>query len=141
MEVPQKTKNRTTVGSKDPTPGYIPDENHNSKDTCTLMSTAALFTIARTCKQQMSISRGMDKEGVVHTYNGILCACSVTYSCLSLCNPTDYSPSGSSVHEVFQARILEGVAIPHSRGFSQPGDGTCISCISRQILYYLGSPK
>ena len=34
------------------------------------------------------------------------CICSVTQSCLTLCNPMDYSPSGSSVHGIFQARIL-----------------------------------
>ena len=33
-------------------------------------------------------------------------------SCLTLCNPTDCSPPGSSVHGILQARILEGVAIP-----------------------------
>ena len=51
----------------------------------------------------------------------------------------DCSLPGSSVHGIFQARILEWVAIPFSRGSSQPRDGTCISCISyigRQILYH-----
>ena len=48
------------------------------------------------------------------------------------------SPSGSSVHGIFQARILEWVAISYSRGSSQPRDWThisCISCIGRWILY------
>ena len=51
----------------------------------------------------------------------------------------DYSLLGSSVHGIFQARILEWVAISFSRGPSQPRDGTrvsCISCIGRWILYY-----
>ena len=43
--------------------------------------------------------------------------------------------SGSSVHGVFQARILEWVAISLSRGSSRPRDQTCVSCIGRQILY------
>ena len=43
---------------------------------------------------------------------------------------------GSSVHGVFQARILEWVAISSSRGSSQPRDPTRISCIGRQILYH-----
>ena len=38
------------------------------------------------------------------------------------CNPMDYSPPGSSVHDVFQARILEWVPISSSRGYSQPRD-------------------
>ena len=42
-------------------------------------------------------------------------SCSVTQSCQTLCNPMDYSPPGSSVHGIPQARILEWVAIPFSR--------------------------
>ena len=58
-------------------------------------------------------------------------------SCLQLCN---------LLHEIFQARILEWVAISSSRGFSRPRDRKCvssISCIGRQILYHcatLGAP-
>ena len=40
----------------------------------------------------------------------------VAQSCLSLCNPMDCSPSGCSIHGILQARILEWVAIPFSRG-------------------------
>ena len=39
----------------------------------------------------------------------------VTQSCLTLCNPMDCSPPGSSVHGILQARILEWVALPFSR--------------------------
>ena len=39
----------------------------------------------------------------------------VIQSCLTLCDPVDCSPLGSSVHEILQARILEWVAIPFSR--------------------------
>ena len=39
----------------------------------------------------------------------------VTQLCPTLCDPMDCSPSGSSVHEILQARILEWVAIPFSR--------------------------
>ena len=46
----------------------------------------------------------------------------VTQLCLTLCNPMDYSRPGSSVHGIIQARILEWVAIPFSRGSSQPRD-------------------
>ena len=44
----------------------------------------------------------------------------VTQSCPTLCNPTDCSPPGFSVHGIFQARILEWVAISFSRGSSKP---------------------
>ena len=43
-------------------------------------------------------------------------------SCLTLCDPLDYSPPGSSVHWILQARILEWVAMPSSRGSSRPRD-------------------
>ena len=47
---------------------------------------------------------------------------------LILCPLMDYSPPGSSVHEISQARLLEWVAMPSSRGSSQPRDQTCVSC-------------
>ena len=68
--------------------------------------------------------------------NGCVHACSVAQSCLTLCDPMDCSPPGSSVHGILQARILEWVAISSSRGSSQPRVPTCISCIGRQMLYH-----
>ena len=50
--------------------------------------------------------------------------------CPTLCDPIDSSPPGSSVHGILQARILECVALPFSRGSSWPRDQTCISCNS-----------
>ena len=49
-----------------------------------------------------------------------LCRCQVAQLCLILCNPMDCSPPGSSVHGIFQARILKRVAIASSRGCSKP---------------------
>ena len=69
------------------------------------------------------------------------------WSCLTLCNPMDCSPPGSSVHGILQARILERVAMPSSRGSSPPRDQThvsYVSCIGRWVLYslsHLGSPS
>ena len=51
-------------------------------------------------------------------------------SCLTLCNPMDCSPPASSVHVILQARILEWVAVPSSRGSSLPRDGNWVSCSS-----------
>ena len=56
-----------------------------------------------------------------------------------LCDPMYYSLPGSSVHGIFQARILERIAISSSRGSSQPRDWTCVSCVpcvGRWILYH-----
>ena len=64
----------------------------------------------------------------------------VAQLCPPLCDPMDCSPPGSSVHGILQTRIMELVAIPFSRGSSRPRDQTwvsCISCISRRILYGL----
>ena len=51
-------------------------------------------------------------------------------SCPTLCDPTYCSLPSSSVHEIFQGRILEWVAIPFSRGSSRPRDPTHISYVS-----------
>ena len=57
----------------------------------------------------------------------------VTQSCLTLYNPVDCSLPGSSVHGIFQARILEWVAISYSRGSFQPRDRTWVSCIASRF--------
>ena len=62
----------------------------------------------------------------------------VAQSCPTLCDPMDCCLPGFSVHGIFQARVLEWVAISFSRGSSWPRDRTC-----RQTLYPLshqGSP-
>ena len=46
----------------------------------------------------------------------------------------DYSPPGSSVHEIIQARILEWVAIPFPGISSQPKDQTQVSCIASRFF-------
>ena len=51
-------------------------------------------------------------------------------SCLTLCDPMDCSLPGSSVHGIFQARVLEWVVISFSRGSSQPRDRTLVSRIA-----------
>ena len=55
----------------------------------------------------------------------------VAQSCPILCDPI-------AVHEILQARILEWIAVPFSRGSSQPKDGTQVSHIAGWILYRLG---
>ena len=58
--------------------------------------------------------------------------------CPTLCNPMNRSPPGFSVYWILQARILEWVAMPSSRGSSRPRYRTrvCqVSCFGRQVLY------
>ena len=53
---------------------------------------------------------------------------------LTLCDPMDFSPPGSSVHGIPQARILEWVSVSCSRGSSQPRDQIRISCIAGRFF-------
>ena len=79
--------------------------------------------------------------GYVQVFCTTLVAFMRAQSCLTLCNPMDYSLPGSSVHGIFQARILEWVAILYSRESFQSRDRTyvscvsCISCTGSLILY------
>ena len=68
-----------------------------------------------------------------------VCVRSVIQSCLTLCDPIDYSPPGSSPHGISQAGMLEKVAISSSRGSSRTRDKTClasVSCIGRLVLSF-----
>ena len=82
----------------------------------------------------------ISEEGVPHKGKNILtCVCAKSLqSCLTLCDPMDCSPPGSSVHGILQARILEWVVKPSSRGSSRPRDRisiSYISCVGRWVLY------
>ena len=56
--------------------------------------------------------------------------CWVAQCCPTLCGPMDCSPPGFSVLWILQAKVLEWVAMPSSRGSSQPRDRTQVSCIA-----------
>ena len=73
----------------------------------------------------------LDQHTVVH----YVC----TQLCTTLCDPADCSPPASPVHGLLQARILEWVAIPFSKGSAQCRGQThvsCVFCIGRWILYH-----
>ena len=77
-------------------------------------------------------------QGLNPSLSDGLCAC-VLAQLVWLCDPMDCSPSGSSAHGIFQARILEWVAISSSSISSWPRDWTCVccvSCIDWRILYH-----
>ena len=75
----------------------------------------------------------------------VLCA-KLLQSCQTLCDTMDCSLAGSSLHGILEARILEWVAVPSSRGSSHHKDrihSSYIFCIVRRVLYHychLGSP-
>ena len=107
------------------------------------------------CRRAESGSGGKDGDSQ-HWGSGL---CSVTTSCVifnkshelssfdktesegedvsrsvTLCNPTGCSLPGPSVHEILQARILEWVAIPFSRGSPRPRDQTLVSSIAERLF-------
>ena len=63
--------------------------------------------------------------------------CVCAQACLTLCDPLDCNPPGSSVHGILQARTLAWAALPSSRGSSPSKDRTHVSCIGRRVLYCL----
>ena len=93
----------------------------------------------------------MTKQGNICVYPNYINLCLAIHlsTCMNaqllnfvqlFCDPMDCSPPGSSVHGIFQARILKWVTISSSRESSQPRDWTrvyCISCFGRRILYHL----
>ena len=68
-----------------------------------------------------------------------MCVCVFAQASPALCDPMDCSPPSSSVHGIFQARILEWVAIFFSKGTSRPRHQIHVSWVAyigRQILYH-----
>ena len=67
------------------------------------------------------VSGNLNKRGVWKV-EGVAAAAKSLQSRPALCDPMDYSPPGFSIDEILQARTLEWVAMPSSRGSSQPKD-------------------
>ena len=82
----------------------------------------------------------MNKQQRLVSREVCVCVCVKSFQlCPTLCDPIDCSPPGSSVHGILQARILEWIAMPFSRGSSLPRDRThvsYVSCIGRRVLYH-----
>ena len=90
-----------------------------------------------------SVQYNFFKVGRKNTSHLLLCAKSLQL-CVTLWDPMDCSPPGSSAHKILQARILEWVAISFSRGSSWHRNQThvsFISCIVRQIFLPLSQPQ
>ena len=82
----------------------------------------------QSCGHQPTVAPFAWQSNKAISFGAVLCL--VAQSCLTLCNPMDYSPPGSSVHSMLQTRVLEWVAMPSSRGSSH-----LPHC--RRILYHL----
>ena len=78
-----------------------------------------------------------------HLFLNLFCFCythTVAQSCLTLCNLMDCSLPRSSIHGIFQAKILEWVATPFSKGSSRPRDQTNVSCIAGRFFTFWSFP-
>ena len=98
-------------------------QHHSSK--ASILQCSAFFTVQlshsyTTTGKIIALTRWTSAGKVMSLFFNMLSAKSVQ-SCLTLCDPMDCSPPGSSVHGIFQARILEWVAIPFSRDLPDPG--------------------
>ena len=91
-------------------------------------------------------SENKSLDSCFNTLLDIMLCIKLLQSYPTLCDPMDCSPPGCSVHSILQARILEWVVMPSSRGSSWPRDQACISyasSIGRYFLHHyshLGSP-
>ena len=91
------------------------------------------FRKGRGTRDQIANIRWIIEKATESQKNICLCVL-VAQSCPTLCDPMDCNPPGSSAHEIFQARILEWVAISFSRGASQPRDRTRVSCTAGKFF-------
>ena len=80
-------------------------------------------------KNMVFLSPLSGRENTTNGYNARQSVCLAAQSCPTLCDPIDCSPPGSFVQGILQARILDRVAMPSSRGSPQPRDQTQVSHI------------
>ena len=87
--------------------------------------------------QVMAILRRQENRRAMGYRNVIFIECMcvlVIPSCLTVCNPMDCSPPGSSVCGILEVRILEWVVISFSKGSSQPSYWTQVSCTPGRFI-------
>ena len=73
---------------------------------------------------------------VCEIYLCCVCCAKSLQLCLTLSDPVDHSPPGSSVHGILQAGILEWVAVPSSGDLPNPGSNHCLLCL---LHWHVGS--
>ena len=128
-EVEQLTQSHTSIRRQVPRPQFrsiwlqwrscLQDRTGNYLDRDTILVGSLLLCV---CFYFLLI--------IAHV-NTPVCVCvPVTQPCPALCDPMDCSLVGSSVHRIFQARILEWVAISFLRESPWPRDWTRVSCVS-----------
>ena len=140
---------RLTVTSREWSPGGGPEglsgHAEMSKERCCTSSPRVMLPRSFTSQPHSPLQRQAHtvtlggprhsglRDSFLHT------TCVRVQSCLVLCDPVDYSPPGSSVHGISQARVPEWIAISFLSGSSRPRDQThvsWISCTGGRILYH-----
>ena len=127
-------------------------ENGNAMPLCTRKHSSCTHVLS--CQVQIDTTLGTCNESIYlknallsipstrHTTCGfpsfgsnvVVVVVSVAQSCVTICDPMDCSPPISSVHGILQARILEGIAIPFSRGSCRLRDWTWVFCIAGRFF-------
>ena len=109
---------------RQPTPVFLPGKSHGPRNLVGYSPWGRKES--DTTKSNLACEH--DEWNRIHAYDITLWVCAKSLlSCLTLCDPMDCSPSGSSVHGILQARILERVVVPSFRGSSWPKDQTLVS--------------
>ena len=98
-----------------------------------LLSVTCAFVMPR-CAQCTSATHSALLQQLLNTYP---LESEIAQSCPTLWDPMDCSLRGSSIHGIFQARVLQWVAISFSGGSSQPRDQIWVSCIASRCFYCL----
>ena len=100
-----------------------------------LLNGNKLFIMRNSLADRWNIKSGSQNSLFPHLHlKWPCCCCLVTKSCLTLCNSMDCRLPDSSLHGILQARGLEWIAIPFSRGYSQLRDQTQVSCMAGRIF-------
>ena len=104
---------------------------HTSRLGCMLSHPSPMLPKASVFVYHLSLSTlNLPFNCLMQFHQGTHCTEHRPWRVAVFCDPMDRSPPGSSVHSIFQARILECGAISSPRESSQPRDGTCIACVS-----------
>ena len=101
--------------------GYNAQHHDNRQYYCTIYLKVAKRVILKCShhKKEMNIIGLVNV--LANTVVAIMCACSVAQLCPTLCDSMDCNPPDSSIHGIFQVRILKWVAISYSKGSSHTG--------------------
>jgi len=129
MVAPQKIKHRIIIWSSNYTSGNIltPCRNWDKsgpKRRISKCKTPEAETVRRPLCQSHRHENPLFNFCVSLVNSNATSIVGVTQSCPTLCDPMGCSSPGSSVHGILQARILEWVAMPSSKGSSRPRDWT-----------------